>query len=35
MHLAEINIAVTKCPLNDLRMTDFMAEQRPPRAEKD
>jgi hypothetical protein len=35
MHLNELNTAVPQYRLDDLRMADFMAAQRPPNAEKD
>jgi hypothetical protein len=35
MDLTELNTAVPQYPLDDLRMADFMASQRPTNAEKD
>jgi hypothetical protein len=34
MHLTELNVAVTKYPRDDLRIANFMAAQRPSRAEE-
>ena len=34
MHLAELNIAAPKYPLDDQRMANFIAVPRPPRVKE-